>query len=69
MKQVKEDRLSIILTLTRGGDIDCRADYVVGAEDVSESRSMRIQLNPSQEQVIRNFGDSILREIKQSEDV
>lgn len=73
MKQVKEERLAIILNLTREGGIEpvqisCRADYEVTAEGLTEHRAYSYQLSDSEEKTVKAFAAAILAQIKQLEE-
>lgn len=78
MKEVKEERMSIVLTLTRGTDeegdllpveVECRADYEVASEDLTATRSMDVDLTIAQKKAIKDFGADILKKIKESEGI
>ena len=73
-KILKEERLVLILTLTRTGGtgpvaVECRADYVVGSEDLEQPRSLAIPLNASQVSTITKLGASVEAKIKQQETI
>ncbi|KKL73205.1 hypothetical protein LCGC14_2077230 [marine sediment metagenome] len=66
-KIVKEERLAIILTLTREGgtvEVSCRADYEVSSEDLVVARSHVPKLTVAQEDAVKKFAAGILTEIK-----
>lgn len=69
MKQVKEERLAIVLELTRGGgtapvQVSGRADYEVSSEDLTVTRSINIELTDTQKTTIKNFGANVVQQIK-----
>ena len=66
-KVVREERLAIILTLTREGgtvEVSCRADYEVSSEDLVVSRSYVPELTVTQKNAVKKFAAGILTEIK-----
>ena len=75
-KTVKEERLSIILTLTRSGgtgsvQIEARTDYEVSSDDLMETRSLAEgegDLTAEERQAIKSFAQSRLAKIKQIEE-
>ncbi|KKL95354.1 hypothetical protein LCGC14_1855450 [marine sediment metagenome] len=69
MKVVKEERLAIILTLTRERgtspvEVSCRADYEVASDDLVVTRSHVPKLTVAQEDALKKFAAGILTEIK-----
>ena len=71
MKTVKEERLSIILTLNRSkGDVsvECRADYEISCYDITVARSYSPELSSAQKTAVKNFGAQILADIKAIEE-
>jgi len=69
-KVVNEDRIKIEFILTQKEGVAlvfCSADYEVNADDLSETRSLDIELTANQENLIKNFGSSVLQSIKQKE--
>ena len=71
-KNINEQRLAIIIELTRDGgtapvDVSVRADYEVEAEGLMENRSANVVLNQAQEKAIKSFGAQVLVQIKQLE--
>lgn len=74
MKTVKEERLSIILTLTRSGgvgsvEVEGRADYEVSSDDLTETRSIQLDLIPGQVNAVKSLATQVLAKIKQKEKV
>ncbi len=74
MKSINEERMSIVLTLTRTGgagpvEVACRVDYTVVSEDLSVTRSIEPTLTPAQKTIVKNFGTSMLTTIKNQEGV
>ena len=76
MKQVKEERLAIIIELTREGgigsvEVTCRADYEVACGDCGQETNKTknpLELTAVQETAIKNFGAEILQQIKALEE-
>ena len=71
-KNINEQRLAIIIQLTRDGgtapvDVSVRADYEVAADGLMENRSANVVLNQAQEKAIKSFGAQVLVQIKQLE--
>lgn len=72
-KTVKEERLAIVLELTRSGgtgpvEVSCRADYEVSSDDLTESRNFEPTLSKAQKTTVKNFGTQVLQAIKASEE-
>ncbi len=74
MKNIDEERLAIVLTLTRQGgtgpvEVTCRADYTVTSDGLSVTRAIEPTLTPTQVTTAKNFGASMLAVIKSQEGV
>lgn len=71
MKQVKEERLAIVIELTREGAnptvTSCRVDYEVTSEGVTEHRHYVPELNTGQVNAAKGLGAALLADIKQLE--
>lgn len=72
MKTVREEKLAIILCLTREGgtgpvEVTGRADYEVSSDDLTVNRSMELDLATAQVNTIKGFGQAVLQKIKQLE--
>lgn len=78
-KIVKEERLALVITLSREGgtgpvEVSGRADYDLTCDDFlnsgeSVSRSHELNLTPTQENAIKTFATDVLQEIKDAEGV
>ncbi len=74
MKSINEERMAIVLTLTRVGGtgpvaVTCRADYTVTSDDLSMTRAIEPTLTPTQVTIAKNFSASVLALIKSREGV
>lgn len=74
MKEVKEERLTIILSLEREGGtapvtVTGRADYTVTSDDLEVVRSLDFELTSAQETAIKTFAAKVLADIKEAEGV
>lgn len=72
-KQVKEERLAIVLELTREDrtapvEVRCRADYEVKSEDLVVKRHFSPELTTAQEKAVKSFGANVLAQIKAIEE-
>ena len=70
MKTVREERLSLVITLTREGGVvgvSCRADYEVSSDDLTVTREFIPTLTGVQETAIKSFGANIVSQIKARE--
>ncbi len=66
MKKVNDEKLTLILTLTRE-DVLCRASYEVSSEDLLVKRSYDPALTPTQKAAIKRVAKGVLRQIKETE--
>ena len=75
VKEIKEERLAIVATLSRpipGGPaiVECRVDYTVGSSDgLIEARSFVPTLTASQEKALKDFAMLMLKVVKKGENI
>ena len=72
MKQINEERLTIILQMSKSdGEItaNCRADYEVKAEDLTEVRSKGYELSDMELRAAKLLASGALAKIKADEGV
>ncbi len=71
-KAVQDRRLALIVELTKSGgspiEVQCRADYEVTAEGLSENRSLNIDLTTPQKNTLKGFATLVVNQIKALEE-
>tara|TARA_Y100000310_G_C20659512_1_gene803908 strand:- start:1804 stop:2037 length:234 start_codon:yes stop_codon:yes gene_type:complete len=72
-KEVKEERLALVVELTREDgtgpvEVKVRGDYHIESDGIEAHRSIEeVTITPAQESAIKSFGANVLQQIKDAE--